>query len=523
MPESPDYRALARQAATNAGVDPDLFARLIQQESAWRPDAVSPKGAQGLGQLMPATARELGVTNALDPAENLRGAATYLSQQMKRFNNDPRLALAAYNAGPGAVQRHGGIPPFRETQDYVSRIMAQAPQQSDDEWVNDEDWVTEQPQANPPAGGWLPTAGAFTGSLLGTVAGIPGRIIGAGAGGALGKGAEMYFDEKDDTLAETLAAMGTEGVTQAGFEAAGGAIGKGLRTVAPKLASLALNPIKSLDQKYPDIAQTYLRVGRLIAPGSRGGVGAVGKAESATQAGTLRSAARARGDAVIDAADQAGAPRAGGWNATHELQGLRPNAARIARSGGVNNEPAIVDRINSFMRNNPRMSNAEANRMVRSLDDATDKAHKAARAGGPPVGIAQETDKAVASGLRRQVRSNVPEVVPIKEETKSLAGLQRALSDAASRKHLLTRTQGISTGVLGTLGGGLATGGDPSATLGSGAGALGAAYLMTNPRNLGRMALAARNMAPTAEWTPQMYRLAALLSELEGTPAEPTR
>lgn len=116
-----DLRQIAIAEAQKVGLDPQLFLRVIGQESAWKPGARSPKGAVGLAQLMPTTARELGV-DPTDPVQNLRGGATYLKQQLDRFG-DPALALAAYNAGPGNVQKYGGIPPFQETQDYVKKIL----------------------------------------------------------------------------------------------------------------------------------------------------------------------------------------------------------------------------------------------------------------------------------------------------------------------------------------------------------------------------------------------------------------
>lgn len=115
------YLAVARQAARRHGIPEDLFLRLVQQESGWNPRAVSRKGAIGLAQLMPGTARLLGV-DPEDPQQNLDGGARYLSEQFRAFG-DWRLALAAYNAGPGAVKEHGGVPPFRETQDYVRAIL----------------------------------------------------------------------------------------------------------------------------------------------------------------------------------------------------------------------------------------------------------------------------------------------------------------------------------------------------------------------------------------------------------------
>lgn len=116
-----EYLEVARSAARDHGVPEDLFLRLVQQESNWNPGAESHKGALGLAQLMPQTARLLGV-DPLIPAENLRGGARYLAQQYRKFGSW-RLALAAYNAGPDAVKRHGGVPPYKETQNYVRKIL----------------------------------------------------------------------------------------------------------------------------------------------------------------------------------------------------------------------------------------------------------------------------------------------------------------------------------------------------------------------------------------------------------------
>jgi hypothetical protein len=118
-----DYRQAARDAARKYGIDPEMFLRLIQQESSFRPDVVSPKGAIGLGQLMPATAQELGV-DPTDPLQNLEGSARYLSQQLKRFGS-PELALAAYNAGPTRVAKLGRVPNIAETQNYVKTILGE--------------------------------------------------------------------------------------------------------------------------------------------------------------------------------------------------------------------------------------------------------------------------------------------------------------------------------------------------------------------------------------------------------------
>lgn len=114
------YLNVAKQAARRHGVPEDLFLRLVQQESGWKATAESHKGAYGLAQLLPSTARELGVDHK-DPTQNLNGGAKYLKQQYDTFGSW-RLALAAYNAGPGAVRKHKGVPPFRETRNYVRII-----------------------------------------------------------------------------------------------------------------------------------------------------------------------------------------------------------------------------------------------------------------------------------------------------------------------------------------------------------------------------------------------------------------
>lgn len=109
-------------AADVFAVDKSLIRAIIHAESAYQPEALSPKGAQGLMQLMPATGKEMDVVNAFDPVSNIAGGTRYLSILLQEFDDDIDMAAAAYNAGPGAVRKYGGIPPYKETQEYVRRV-----------------------------------------------------------------------------------------------------------------------------------------------------------------------------------------------------------------------------------------------------------------------------------------------------------------------------------------------------------------------------------------------------------------
>ena len=120
------YVPMINQAAARYGLNPSILYGLIQQESGFDPSARSGAGALGLTQLMPSTAASLGVVEPLDPAQSIEGGARYLSQLLHQFAGNTADALAAYNAGPGAVQQYGGVPPYSETQQYVTKVLGNA-------------------------------------------------------------------------------------------------------------------------------------------------------------------------------------------------------------------------------------------------------------------------------------------------------------------------------------------------------------------------------------------------------------
>jgi len=155
--KSAQYDAAINAHARRQGVAEDLVRAVIQVESAFNPNAVSNKGAMGLMQLMPATAQEMGVRNPFDPEQNIGGGVKYLKQLLTRYDNKVELALAAYNAGIGNVEKYGDVLPFKETRNYVNKITKSAPPAKKNVIYKWFELVDGQPKARyankPPASG----------------------------------------------------------------------------------------------------------------------------------------------------------------------------------------------------------------------------------------------------------------------------------------------------------------------------------------------------------------------------------
>lgn len=270
-----DYEALVRELAKSAGVDPDIAARIMRTESAGNAQARSAKGAQGLMQLMPATAAQYGVTDPLDPAQNIAAGITHLKHLQDKYPGNPLLQVAAYNAGEGAVDKAGGVPPFKETQDYVRKVLPQAFSEqgtqsapvaqtsglpSKAEWSaapgniwnaikNPENFSTE--------------GGVVGGSVGAALGGPPGAIGGAALGGGIGNVLKQYLQGGQVDPIEPL----VEGTKQGFWEGLGTVPGALLRKTGASLYSSGAGLSRvGLKKDIPQGLQEGLEGGRFTLP-----------------------------------------------------------------------------------------------------------------------------------------------------------------------------------------------------------------------------------------------------------------
>lgn len=239
-----DYEDLATSEATAAGLDPAIVLRQMHQESGARADAVSPKGARGPMQLMPATAQELGV-DLDDPYDNIRGGVRYLKQQYDRFGSD-ELALAAYNAGPGAVEKHGGVPPYAETQDYVRAILDESDARAENPVPGGQ---TETARSDAPQAAPTATAPKSQAKSTRSLAGLPKKK----GGGVWDNFSDAFTDAKRDlgqTITEdfrrtTAQARAPRPTLAEAASMSAGDLGR-FSGIAGGVADLALRPLGSL-------------------------------------------------------------------------------------------------------------------------------------------------------------------------------------------------------------------------------------------------------------------------------------
>lgn len=355
---------------------------------------------------------------------------------------------------------------------------------------------TEEPSA--PARGMLPMAGAFGGSLLGTIGGIPGRIAGAGIGGALGKGAEMLTDDTDQGFMEGATAMGTEGLKQAGFEAAGGVVGKALKAGGSRLFQSMLKPSKAVRQEFPTVVRDSIKAG--VPVGKRG----------AEKADRLVTEAGQRTRETLASAEAAGAKPV---NMRPVVASLGRTRAKVAKQPMREADLQTVRGVrNQALKENPHpISLTQAQEMKQAAQRVAGEGYSKIAKGGDVNSVPLDANMDLASGLRAAIERRVPAVAPLNQRTQKLIGVRRAAEDAEGRiANNAPIGLGMSTGIAGAAGlGAGAFSGDTT----TGAGTAAAILALTNPALASRLAIGMDRAAPVASFTPQMLR-AALLAQL---------
>lgn len=351
-----------------------------------------------------------------------------------------------------------------------------------------------QPESQP-MGGWLPTAGGFVGSLVGTPFGPPGRLVGATAGGALGKGAEMLLDNQPQSISEGLTAMGTEGAKQGAAEGLGIGVGKLFKAGAPRLMQSMLKPTQALRNSFPTVAQDAVDAGISIG---RGGQAKVGR---------LISASAGKVDSELAKAQAAGASPI---LMKDVLTELAPVSQKIAQ------EPISAAKLSQLsdigaqaLKENPNpIPLTAAQPMKQAAQRVAKEGYKKVAAGADVNSVGPDANMAIARGLRKEIEKRAPAVGPMNAQTQKLMGVEDALEHALGR---IANNQPIGMNdalsvILGT--GGYNVAGAP----GIGAGLLMKA--LTTPATSSRIAIGMDRLAPIASHAPNLTR-AALLAALQ--------
>lgn len=370
--------------------------------------------------------------------------------------------------------------------------------------ATDEEIVAALEAASPaspsgaPMAGVLPMAGGLVGSLVGTLGGIPGRVAGAGLGGALGKGAELFLDEKDDTLTDSLRQMGSEAVLQGGAELAGGAIGKALKAGAPRLMQSVLKPSKTLRQEFPTVAQDTVKAGTPIGAGGQ------------KKVGTLISSTHQKVNDKLALSQRMGARPVDMKDVVPELQGVAQKVSKEPLDAGAKLQE-LSDIGGRLLQQHPTpIPLLQAQEMKQAAQRVASQGYKQLNAGAPINAVTPDANMAIARGLRKEIEQRA-DVAGLNEQTQRLMGVERALDDAMGR---IANNQPIGMNALIAAGAGGATGlASQDAGVGGGVG-LGILAL-TNPWLASRLAIGADRIAPAASHIPNAGRIAALMSQLE--------
>lgn len=380
--------------------------------------------------------------------------------------------------------------------------------------------AAEQPPAvaakpSTPAGGWLPDAGALGGSILGSLTGPLApvtRVLGAGIGGALGKGAEMFFDEKDDTLMGSLKAMGAEGAKQGGMEIAGGVAGKGLKLLGRGAyqGGIALLP-KGIKQEFAKEGMGKVGFKRNIALTARGAKKADKEiAKSSEEAKNLLWKADERGAKQITPNDVL---RHG------DMEKVADKAARREQLGRTDEVEKVLGRVTDFVkRNRDPIRLTKAQPLKREAQELAEPVFRALDKGNVVRDTDALVDRSLAKGYRRSIEESAKgvdiDVAPINRTTEALIGLKEGAQHAADTGHILSRLggAGIGAGIAGF------TGGMFPAVAAAGAGSL-----FTTPGGLTRTGLGLKGLGQATYFAPDAARVAALLNLLANPPQGDTQ